>query len=253
MMPKVFESSFRKIEWAEGRVGDLYGEIQQFRQSIPYSQIVEPLADQPGYMVHKIKLTRDIPDSTLNLASDIVHNLRSSLDNAVYEISLASGNPNPRSAAFPFAGSIDEMANALGRCKDVPPVIHSLPCGFQPYQYGNDFLWALNKLSNTDKHKILRPFGTGVVRRLASMRGTGYFEMPDPHRWDSERNEMVIVTLGPETDFEYELNFDIFVAFGEVEGLRGQDVIGKLHNIGTTVYRTLRAMEAECRRLRFCQ
>jgi hypothetical protein len=131
-------------------------------------------------------------------------------------------------------------------------MIHSLLCGFQPYEHGNDFLWALNKLSNTDKHKILQPFGTGIVRRFASMKGTGYFEMPDPHRWDAERNEMKIVTLGPETDFEYEFNFDVFVAFGEVEGLRGQDVIGKIHNIGTTVYRTLRAMEAECRRLGLC-
>jgi hypothetical protein len=71
MTAKSFEASYRKIAWADERVNDLYAEIERFRQSIPYDQVIEPSLDQADQIVHKIKLTRDIPDSTLNLASDI--------------------------------------------------------------------------------------------------------------------------------------------------------------------------------------
>lgn len=251
-VPKPFEASYNKVQWADGRMMDLLWEIQAFTQSIPYTEATEPDPEEPDHTVYKIKLTHDIPSSTVNLAGDIIHNLRSALDNAVFDIALATGKTDPRYAAFPFANTIDEMTNSLGRCKDVPTPIHSLFCGFQPYENGNDYLWALNKLSNTDKHRVLQPFGTGVFRGFASVRSTGgYFKMPDPHRWDSAKNEMEVITFGPGTKYEYQFDFQLYVAFADVAGLAGGNAISKLTNIGTTVYRTLRAMEAECRRLGF--
>ena len=68
-------------------------------------------------------------------------------------------------------------------------------CGLQPYQGGNEALWALNKLSNTDKYRILCPFGTDVIRTGAAVKGPGYFSIPDPHKWDSAKNEMEIIRL----------------------------------------------------------
>src|SRR5271170_7589866 len=213
-MAEPFKTSFDKIAWAEKRLTDLFWEIRQFNDSNPYGQVVEPHESKPDHIVHKAKLTREIPNSTINLAGEIIHGLRTALDNAVFDIASASGVADPKYAAFPFAGTIDDMASALGRCKDVPSLIHPLFCGFQPYREGNDFLWSLNKLSNTDKHRILQPFGTGVFRNSASVRGTGgYWEMPDPHVWDSDKNEMVILTLGPGTQFNYEFDFHIYVAF----------------------------------------
>jgi len=102
------------------------------RQSDPYEEVTEPHPEKPGHIVRKIKLTGDIPESTVNLASEIIHGLRSSLDNAVFDIALATGTNDPRCAAFPFAKGVGEMANPLGRCKDVPRLIQSLLCGFQP-------------------------------------------------------------------------------------------------------------------------
>lgn len=249
MTVQPFKTSFDKISWAERRLTDLFWEFRQFNDSNPYEQIVEPHESKPNHVVHKAKLTQDIPTSTINLAGEIIHGLRTALDNAVFDIALASGVADPRNAAFPFAGTIGDMASALGKCKDIPPQIHPLFCGFQPYHEGNDFLWGLNKLSNTDKHRILKPFGTGVFRNRASVRGTGgFWEMPDPHVWNSDKNEMVIITLGPGTQCNYEFDFHIYIAFGDVEGLAGQDAIGKLGGMGATVYRVIRAIEAECHR-----
>jgi hypothetical protein len=250
-MCEPFESSFSKIAWAEKRLADFYWEIVEFGRGNPYGEVDEPHPDKPRHVVRKIKLTRDIPESTLNLASELIHGLRSSLDNAVFDIALATGTRDPRSAAFPFAKDISEMANALGRCKNVPPPIQSFLCGLQPYQGGNDFLWALNKLSNIDKHRILRPFGTGVFRSYGFAQGVGYFSVPDPHRWDSAKSEMEIITLGPGAIFNYRFDFQLFIAFGEVEGLAGQDAAGKMTAMCATVFRAVTALQAECNRLGF--
>lgn len=244
-----FETSRRKIAWAEKRLEELCSEVENFRLRDPYKKVIEPDPNHSGNVIHKMVLTEEIPESTLNLAAEIVNGLRTALDNAIFDVALATGVNDPRNAAFPFAGTIQEMPNALGRCKDVPPAIHSLCCGLQPYQGGNDALWALNKLSNTDKHRILRPFGTGVIRTSASVRGIGYFSMPDPHKWDSTKNEMEIIRLGADTTFDYHFDFAVFVAFGEVTGLAGQRVPQTLAIIGASTQCAVNAIEAECHRL----
>lgn len=246
-----FETSRRKIAWAEKRLEELYWEIESFRQRDPYKRVIGPDPDNSGNVVHKMVLTQEIPESTLDLAAEIVNSLRTALDNAIFDVALATGVTDPRNAAFPFAGTIQDMPNALGRCKDVPPPIHSLCCGLQPYQEGNEALWALNKLSNTDKHRILRPFGTGVIRTGASVKGTGYFSMPDPHKWDSAKNEMEIIRLGPDTTFDYQFDFAAFVAFDDVTGLAGKNVPQTLAIIGTSTQCAVNAIEAECRRLNY--
>lgn len=246
-----FETSRRKIAWAEKRLKELHEEINSFQQQNPYQKLIEPDPDNTGNIVHKMVVTDEIPDSTLNLTAEIVGSLRTALDSAMFDIALATGKTDPRNASFPFAGTIQDMPHALGRCKDVPSNIHSLCCGLQPYQGGNEALWALNKLNNTDKHRILRPFGTGVFRTRASLSGTGYFSMPDPHKWDSAKKEMIIIRLGADTTFDYNFDFRFFVAFDELTGLAGQEVITTLAMISSAAECAVKALEAECLRLNY--
>jgi hypothetical protein len=246
-----FETSRRKIAWAEKRLEELYWELQRFQQREPYKKVIEDDPEHSSNVVHKMVLTEQIPDSTLNLAAEIVSSLRTALDNAMFDVALAGGETDPRSAAFPFAGTIKDMPKALGRCKDVPAPIHSLCCGLQPYQGGNDALWALNKLSNADKHRILHAFGTGVVRAGASLHGTGYFSMPDPHVWDSSKDEMLIIQLGRDTTYEYHFDFRIFVAFADETGLVGQNVLQTLAAVAASTQCAVDAIEGECHRLKY--
>jgi hypothetical protein len=178
-----------------------------------------------------------------------VHNLRSALDTAGYDIAVASGVTSPKNSAFPFAGSIGQMANALGRSKDLPPQIQSLFCGFQPYPGGDDLLWALNEMCNTDKHRMLIPMGQGMVRASAAVRGTGFFSMPDPHVWDRTKNEMELITLGPGATFNYHFDFRLFVAFSEIKVVDGEEVLRTFYELGRSVQSILTAIEAESRRI----
>lgn len=155
-------SSRQKLARAEKHFADLQREILEFSQQNPYEQVAEPHSDKQGFTVEKVRMTKEIPATIADLTADIAISLRSALDNAGYAIAVAAGVNNPRHCAFPFAGSAAQMANALGRSKDIPERIQSLFCGFQPYKGGNDLLWALNEVADTDKHKMVIPIGQGL-------------------------------------------------------------------------------------------
>lgn len=250
-MPDPFDTARRKLAWAEKRLDELNAELADFRYRNPYKKVVELHPDKPRHTIHKVVPSEPIPDSTIDLTAEIVGALRTALDSAVFDIALATGVADPRNAAFPFAGTLGEMAGALGRCKDIPEPIKSLMCGFAPYRGGNETLWTLNKLCNTDKHRILEPFGTGVVRTGVAVRGMGFFRMPDPLKWDSSKNEMVLIELGPDSIYDYEVHVSLYIAFGKIEGLEGSEVIKSLVRMGQMVGIVVNAMEAECRRLAF--
>lgn len=248
-MGDAFDTARRKLSWAEKRLDELNAELADFRHRNPYKKVIELHPDLPRHTVHKVIPSEPIPDSTIDLTTEVVGALRTALDSAVFDIALCSGVIDPRNAAFPFAGTIGEMAGALGRCKDIPEPIKSLMCGFAPYRGGNETLWALNKLCNTDKHRILQPFATGAVRTGIAMKGAGFFSMPDPHKWDSSKNEMVLIELGPDAIYDYEVHVSLYIVFGKIEGLEGFNVTNSLFRMGQAVHIVVNAIEAECRRL----
>ncbi|MGA9566532.1 MAG: hypothetical protein WBS19_13480, partial [Candidatus Korobacteraceae bacterium] len=214
VMADPFASSRSKLAWAEKRLNDLEGEISDFVALQPYARVAEPHPDKPDHVVHKIRLTKSPPEHLTNIVGEVVDGLRSALDTAGYSVALAVAPPgtDPKHTAFPFARTAAQMANALGRSKDVPPQIQSLFCGFQPYLGGDDLLWALNEICNTNKHKIVVPIGNGAIRSSAMVKGTGFFSMPDPHVWNRAKNEMEIITLGPGAKYDYDFNFALFIA-----------------------------------------
>ena len=255
-MADPFVSSKSKLVWAKDNLlPDLDKRIREFHNLDPYKKFVEPSPKKPGWEVYKIKLTLPFPESFGNITSDIVVNLRSVLDNAGYSIALATGKPGARNCAFPFAKDLANMASSIGRSTDLPKEIQSLFCGFQPYQGGDDLLWALNELCNGNKHKFLTPLGQVMHRGYAAVRGFGRpFSMPDPHVWDSSKNEMVVVEFGPiqtpDAHWNYDFDFYPFIAINEIPIVQGQPVLGILYKLCLKIESLLLAIEAECRRLK---
>jgi len=249
-MSDPFESSRQKIARAEKHFVELQQEIDGFGYENPYERVTELHPEKPGHILEKIRMTKPIPPSIADKTADVAISLRSVLDNAGYTLALAAGVKDPKHCAFPFAGDITKMGNNLGRSKDIPEKIHPLFCGFQPYKGGNDLLWALNEIANTDKHKMVIPIGQALRPYGTNVRGTGFFSMPQPHVWDRAKNEMVLIELGPGATFNYDFQFTFFIAFHDIEIVDGQPVVRTLHKIGEIVLRILNAIEAEARRLK---
>ena len=80
------------------------------------------------------------------------------------------------------------------------------------------------------------------------MSGPWPLDIPPP-KWDGEKNEIIFIITGPGAELDYDVEFAFFIAFGEVEGLAGEPVVGTLQDTVVEIERMLTAMETESRRI----
>jgi hypothetical protein len=131
----------------------------------------------------------------------------------------------------------------------LPPDILALLRGFNPHKGGNDIIWALNRIRREGYHRLVVPVGTATAGFHARyMRISGGGSIP-AHNWDSEKNEIIFLRARHDTKVDYNLQFAFFIAFGEVEGVAGQPVLGFLNAAASEVERIVLAIEAEARRI----
>ncbi len=248
-MSDAFESSRYRIKHAKGHITKLEGEIRGWVASNPYARVIESNADGTKD-IHKMKLVKPLPDPLDGIAFDIVSNLRSALDLAGYATAKAAGG-STRKAKFPFGLNIIEVkSRATNGSKDVPKEIFDVMVSRQPYKGGNDLLWALNELCNTNKHEVV--VGMPLSTTVSNMQFGGDVMIDSlewPPRWDAAKNEMIIVTVPHGHNPHYKLNFTGFVAIGDVDAIRGQPALGVLNGMLTEVQNSLTAIEAEALRL----
>jgi len=83
----------------------------------------------------------------------------------------------------------------------------------------------------------------GQIARGTAGRLQGLF----PH-WHPEEQEIVFARAAPGAQLEYDLKVSFFVAFGEVEGMKGEPASGALDAIAGEVERIIVATKAEARR-----
>jgi hypothetical protein len=173
--------------------------------------------------------------------------LRDALDNAGYAFAVAAGKQNPLYSAFPFAGSAVDFENALGRCKDIPAAIQSVFRAYGPYRGGNNFLWALNKLAVTDKHKLLT---IAVNSQLGDVHAVGAIHrVPINPVWDIEKREIEIFTGFVGHPLKIKLEIGLYVAFDDVEFAAGEPVLKLLDYYLELVGDILQRLDLEARQL----
>jgi hypothetical protein len=244
-----FRSPKQRLARAKEKIAELKAAIEAFVKREPYTRVVD-IEQGSGAELHKIKMTEALPDLLTNLAMEIIEGLRSALDQAGFARAVLDGKAPAKikSAYFPVADSGAELANVIkGRCKDLPDDIVTLFRSFMPYKGGNDPLWAMNKIRQRT-HTALVPVGVasgGFNMRAGRLRG-GAIMVP---RWDSANNEMIFGRVEPGGEFHYDIEFTLYVAFGDASTLAGQQVVAALDNLAGICNGMLAATEAECRRI----
>ena len=118
------------------------------------------------------------------IIGDCLHNLRSALDNLVYELALAHNRGRVRSniasdSGFPlFRDMQDFTEKGWNMIRGIDPDAQAIVEGLQPYYGGYSVrLVALNKLSNRDKHRL--PHVTLGVPETGSFHTTDPRGLPD--------------------------------------------------------------------------
>lgn len=246
-MSDPFESARRKVARAKEHISTLERETVSFFSAKPYIRIAEPDSEARQLEVHKLRFSAGLPDQFATLTSDALHNLRDSLDNAGYALAIVAGKAAPLHTAFPFGGSAVDFENSLGRCKDIPTEIHALFRAYKPYKGGNDFLWALNRLAVTDKHKLLT---IALNSQLGNVDAVGAIHhIPVNPTWDPAKREIEIFTGVVGHPVKGKIEIGLFVAFDEVPYVAGEPVLKVLDYFVELVEDILSRLETEARRL----
>jgi hypothetical protein len=246
--PGLLESPKRRLKRAKEKIRRLEKRIATFFKKKPGAPITE--TDAQGVTTHAFRFNHQIPESWGDVAVEAIEALRSALDQCGYAVAVRSGVAEPRNAYFPFGDTPTELdANTKGRCKDLPPEISTLFRSFESHKGGNYSLWALNKLCNANKHRLLMPVGIASGGNVINQMKIGGGVRVRVPTFDRDKNQIVVAETDPGAHFEYDMNLTFFVAFDEFNGVKGGPAVGILDSIAGEVDRVIRATEAECKRL----
>jgi len=130
---------------------------------------------QSGHKLLIVEILKPMPPEFAAIVGDCLHNLRSSLDNLIYELAVAyKGEPLSKSieghVAFPMFRSDTENTAKTLKCmiRGIHPGARTIVKGLQPYTRRDEahkfILWILNELSNKDKHRFPH---LGVLQRFS--------------------------------------------------------------------------------------
>lgn len=251
-----FYSSKFGIEWAQGRLSEFIREMDVFREHAHDYCLIASELDADGSEKHlKFKLLKPLSSAFLGHTVDCVSSLRAALDQASFSVARLNGTLNTVSGVpyFPIRDSDVELERTAMPTieKFLPKEISDLMRGFKPYKGGNNLIWALNKLCNTNKHGMIQPLpiarGGGFAEGVH--HGGSSFKLWFEPKWDSSKNEMILVSAPVDAQFTMNYEFDIFIAFGNIEFIVRKPVIPTLHKFVDIVNRIVVAIEAETRRI----
>lgn len=255
-MTSTLESSRICVARAIHHVGDLETKISAFMDTDPYQPTVEKYFETDEY-IHKIKLVKPMPPMLSCIAFDAISNLRSALDQAGFFFAKAA-NPSTRGkyTHFPFGDTAADANGAhAGMSREIPKRIFDVMIRFQPYKGGNDLLWAMNKLCNTNKHRILVPMAVatkGVSGRISiDARNSVVMINTREWRWDHSKNEMILGRGREGADFQYDLKFSYLVSFADIDVVIDKPATDILHTLVDITGNILTALEAEGRTLEY--
>lgn len=155
-----FAASKLKIERANKHIADLDSRITAFSETDFYTLVVDKDPKTLGSIL-RVHATAAIPADFSLIIGDAIHNARSALDLAWYEI-ISTRLPHllDSHTKFPFKRSRDELIATLEGRKigeAFPLLFESLVNTIKPYPTGNDSLMALHDLDIADKHRLLLP------------------------------------------------------------------------------------------------
>ena len=251
-MPKAFHNAFRKIARAGEQLAHLEREIGEFIEDDCYEIAVEPDPQHPGYELHKVILIRFMAPCIRELAASVAENLRGALDEAVAVVATASSGVNASSQRVLFADSAEGFEKRIEvHAEQIPVEIRALLRGFQPYQGGNDLLFALNALCDAGERAPLAAIGTVLLRPYTRFVISGYLgmEIPEHPIWNRTEDEIVFLRAPADAKLDYEIDFGLYVALDKIDPFDGQPALRILEACGAETHRVVSRIEAEARRL----
>jgi hypothetical protein len=229
-----------KIDRARDNLHTLDEATQRFLHRNPYRIVPEPEV-QPGHYVIRVQAERT-PLALPTIVGDVIHDLRSALDNLVWQLVIANGCDPGRHNQFPIYMKEAQFVDAVGRWKKAKrragPLAGVAPHAWaeiyrlQPYRRAKPKFTALAtlaRLSNIDKHRGLLAsamFPWHVDRRsivrwnpeailLAESAPIPIHIRPGPLKHGTELAWFVFDPDGPDPEMDVDADVAIDITFGD--------------------------------------
>jgi hypothetical protein len=243
-----FNGARLKIERANKHIADLQDTFEAFVKQHPHTLHIDNNASN-GLIAVEVRFRESLPVSLALIIGDAVHNLRTALDHANWELRGLDGGTQGRSTKLPTG---DNQASYEASCKGIQTPRSDTKDFFislAVYKGGaGDALYALHLLDNADKHTVLVPVAgicsiplvkvvqsNGVIACM--LRNCGVAMEPD-----GRVRFMGVTGHGLSVEFDQDaVAIDIF--FGEVDGFRFNPVIPTLIKLADTVTDTIGQFE----------
>ena len=151
-----------KIKRAKEHVADLERQLRAFLNTGPY-KVAAKHDTQTRKLIYYVASAEPIPDCVPLVAGDAIQNLMSALDHLAYQIvcsDTGDNPPNPNWIYFPIADDVVKYeAKKRGKIEGAHQDTFDAIDTIKPYKGGNDLLWALYRLNNVEKHRLLLTVG----------------------------------------------------------------------------------------------
>lgn len=250
-----------KLDRAREHLNSLGTEISLFLSREPYAAYVD--MDEESREIRFGIEVRERPDARLSVViGEILHNLRSCLDHAAWElVSHEGGTPHSRTS-FPiylrppgFDTELISTRRRVGALVGFNAGSVALLKSLQPFSTGEDTLsplWQLHELNNFDKHCQLI-LGAGSVTNwvkleVGPLEGgivTSIVEDEGPYERDTVVARVAVPNWfqrAPDMDMDKPVEFG--VTFGKATPTPGAPVIELLAACGKRVYECLERIES---------
>lgn len=232
MKRRSLNDPLRKIERAHEHLEVLEQEIREFLESKPYRATREENAQVPDYILYAFRLEKPAPRRLGLIVGDVVHNLRSALDQLAWQLARCTTETPFHRTAFPIFKERTAATRKLFHqmLRDVPPKAREIIEEMQPYHRGDtaeiDPLWILDKLWNIDKHRVILPLPFRMT--LPPVEGSGYVHQ------DVKDDGTILVgipkSFEPEKNFEPQISFDVAFQMGGPAGGASVENLVHIHD-----------------------
>ncbi|MCH9054086.1 MAG: hypothetical protein IIA72_24070 [Proteobacteria bacterium] len=244
---KLFESARLKMERANQHIADLQAASDAFtgyRHNFGFY-----MDAQSNEMVVEVRLNEPIPTSLPLLIGDAIHNLRTALDQATWELIGLDGGRQDRSLTFPARRVQRDYEAACSQIETPRADTKKFFIAFETYPGGGgEKLFALHLLDNTDKHRILTP-----IISASTLQSAKVFNQDDEVVGTLQNITFTmgpdgrarLAKLGPDRRFEFDENIDptIDIFFGDVEFFEFAPLIPTLAHLSEDVSHALEQFE----------
>lgn len=228
-----------KVKRAYEHIKEIDRQIDLFLADDDHRMRIE-VDPETGDRLVVLRFRKPIPDIIHLLVDETIHHLRSALDLLTVALARANGAQNVNSVYFPFAGDKTEFdaARTQRKIQALAPNVADMIRDLRPYKGGNDLLWGLGRMANTNKHVDLISMGSSAsIRVFRNFKVTGgkvgFIVPPNSFRMDTG---VVLSNLGATGTFEAsqdknDRQISANITFGDVDIVQGRQVVDTLNEM----------------------